>query len=266
MAMQQLKDRVALVTGGGDGIGRGIARRYAQEGAKVVIAEINRSNGEEVARGIRDEFGQEALFVPTDVRDREQVIGAVQQTVERFGRLDILVNNAWGGGSFRRAEHKSDAEIQYGLSMNLWAGFWAMQAAFPHMRAQRWGRIISICSLNGVNAHMGTLEYNVGKEALRTLTRSVAREWAPYQVCANIICPAAMTTAMREFAAANAELAKKLPTPPMGRLGDPEEDIAGVAVFLASEDARYVTGNTIFADGGSHINGASWSLDLPDEG
>jgi NAD(P)-dependent dehydrogenase (short-subunit alcohol dehydrogenase family) len=109
------------------------------------------------------------------------------------------------------------------------------------------------------------LEYNVSKEALRTLTRSVGREWAQYQICANIICPAAMTAAFRNFAQTSPELAAKLPTPPMGRLGDPEQDIAGVAVFLASEDARYVTGNTIFADGGSHINGASWSLDLPEE-
>jgi NAD(P)-dependent dehydrogenase (short-subunit alcohol dehydrogenase family) len=105
----------------------------------------------------------------------------------------------------------------------------------------------------------------VGKEALRTLTRSLAREWAPHQICANIICPAAMTTAFRNFAETSPELAEKLPTPPMGRLGDPEEDIAGVALFLASEDARYVTGNTIFADGGAHINGSSWSLEPPDE-
>src|SRR3546814_8360785 len=101
--------------------------------------------------------------------------------------------------------------------MNLWAAFWAMKAVFPHMRARNWGRIVSICSLNGVNAHIGTLEYNVGKEALRSLTRSVAREWAPYQICANIICPAAMTTAFRNFAETSPELAEKLPTPPMGR-------------------------------------------------
>jgi NAD(P)-dependent dehydrogenase (short-subunit alcohol dehydrogenase family) len=264
--MQGLMDRVAIVTGAGDGIGRGIARRFAREGAKVVIAEINPSMGEAVAQEIRSEIGGQAFFIPTDVREQRQLIGAVSAAVERFGRLDILVNNAWGGGSFRRAENKSDEEMQYGLSMNLWAGLWAMRAAFPHMRARNWGRIISICSLNGVNAHMGTLEYNVSKEALRALTRSVAREWAQYQICANIICPAAMTTAFRNFAQTSPDLAAKLPSPPMGRLGDPEEDIAGVAAFLASEDARYVTGNTIFADGGSHINGASWSLDLPDEG
>jgi len=263
--MHGLEDKVAVVTGAGDGIGRGIALRFAREGAKVLIAEINTETGEAIAEEIREAIGGDALFVPTDVRDRAQVDAMIAEAVARFGRLDILVNNAWGGGTFRRAEHKSDAELDHGLTMNLWAGFWAVKAAFPHMRARNWGRIISICSLNGVNAHIGTLEYNVGKEALRTLTRTIAREWAGYQICANIICPAAMTTAFRLFAEADRQLAERLPTPPMGRLGDPEQDIAGVAYFLASEDARYVTGNTIFADGGGHINGASWSMDLPDE-
>jgi NAD(P)-dependent dehydrogenase (short-subunit alcohol dehydrogenase family) len=262
--MTVLKDRVAIVTGAGDGIGRGIALRFAREGAAVLVAELNEATGEAVARQIRDEIGGRAHFQPTDVRDKPAILAMVDEAVRRFGRLDILVNNAWGGGGFSRAEDKSDGEIEYGLTMNLWAGFWAMKAALPHMRANQWGRIVSICSLNGVNAHMGTLEYNVGKEALRTLTRSVAREWAPWQITANIICPAAWTAAFRAFAETSPELAASLPTPPMGRLGDPETDIAGVACFLASEDARYVTGNTIFADGGSHINGASWSLDLPE--
>lgn len=262
--MRGLQDKVAIVTGAGDGIGRAIALRYAREGAKLIVAELDPETGANVARRIADEVGGEALFVRTDVRDKQQVAAMVAAAISRFGRVDILVNNAWGGGSFKRIENKTDAEMEYGLSMNLWAGFWAARAVFPHMRAQGWGRIVSICSLNGVNAHTGTVEYNVGKEALRAFTRSIAREWAPYQICANIICPAAMTTAFRVFAETSPDLAEKLPTPPMGRLGDPDADIAGVALFLAGEDARYVTGNTIFADGGSHINGASWSLDLPD--
>lgn len=263
--MGRLEGRVAVVTGAGDGIGKGIARRFAREGAKVVIADINAALGQSAVDEIKAETGGDLLFVPTDVRQKDQVIGMIDAAAQRFGGADILVNNAWGGGVFKRAEHKSDADLEYGLSMNVWAAFWAAKAAFPHMKSKRWGRIISICSLNGVNAHTGTLEYNVGKEGLRTLTRSIAREWAPYQICANIICPAAITTAFRTFADSSPELAAQLPTPPMGRLGDPDDDIAGVALFLASDDARYVTGNTLFADGGGHINGASWSLDLPDD-
>jgi NAD(P)-dependent dehydrogenase (short-subunit alcohol dehydrogenase family) len=133
------------------------------------------------------------------------------------------------------------------------------------MRAQGRGNIINLCSLNGVNAHIGTAEYNCAKEALRTLTRTAAREWAPYGVVANAICPGAKTAASRAVFAANPELEAMADSAnPMGRLGDPEADIAPVAVFLASDDARYLTGNTLFVDGGSHINGAPWDPDLPD--
>jgi NAD(P)-dependent dehydrogenase (short-subunit alcohol dehydrogenase family) len=145
------------------------------------------------------------------------------------------------------------------------ASFWSMQAAFPHMRERRFGRIVNLCSLNGVNAHMGTAEYNSAKEALRALTRTAAREWAPYGIVANAICPGAKTAASRAVFAQHPELeAAADAANPMGRLGDPETDIAPVALFLASEDARYLTGNTLFVDGGSHINGAAWAPDLPD--
>jgi NAD(P)-dependent dehydrogenase (short-subunit alcohol dehydrogenase family) len=116
-----------------------------------------------------------------------------------------------------------------------------------------------------VNAHIGTAEYNTGKEALRALTRTAAREWAGHGICANVICPAAATTSYAAFAKANPENAAALAAAnPMGRMGDSEADIAGVALFLASEDCRYVTGNTLFVDGGSHINGVAWAPALPD--
>ena len=140
-----------------------------------------------------------------------------------------------------------------------------MQAVFPHMKKNNWGRIISICSINGVDAYAGTLEYNIGKEALRTLTRSVAREWAQYQICANAICPAAATAPAAAFIDSTPGMKAAIENvTPMGRMGDPENDIAGVALFLASDDARYTTGNTLFVDGGTHINGSSMSLQLPD--
>ncbi len=111
---------------------------------------------------------------------------------------------------------------------------------------------------------MGTADYNVGKEALRTLTRTVAREWAGFGICANIICPGAASASFNNFKALQPELAADAERAnPMGRMGDPEKDIGGAALFLASEDARYVTGNTLFVDGGGHINGVNWVPDLP---
>jgi len=138
-----------------------------------------------------------------------------------------------------------------------------MEAALPHMRARRWGRIVNIASLNGVNAHMGTAEYNAVKEALRAYTRTAAREWAGYGICANIICPAAASASYRRFKEMAPEVAAATAAAnPMGRMGDPAADIGGVALFLASEDARYLTGNTLFVDGGAHINGVPWVPDL----
>jgi NAD(P)-dependent dehydrogenase (short-subunit alcohol dehydrogenase family) len=260
----RLEGRVAVVTGGGDGIGYGICRRFAADGARVLVAELDVGAGERAAATLRDELGADAAFVPTDVADRAQVIGAVETAVDTWGSVDVLVNNAWGGGQISRVEQKTDALLEAAFAVGYLGPFWAMQAAFPHMRAQRWGRVVNLCSLNGVNAHMGTLEYNSAKEALRALTRTAAREWAPYGIVVNAICPGAKSAAFRRAMAEHPELeAAADASNPMGRIGDPEEDIAPVAAFLASEDCRYLTGNTLFVDGGGHINGVAWAPELP---
>jgi len=265
LASRRLENRTALITGAGEGIGRAIARRYAREGANIVIAEYNPETGGEAAEELAASYGVRAEFARTDVCRKEQVLEAVELADKLFGGVDILVNNAWAGGGISRIENKSDQQIQHGLTMGFLSGVWSMQAVFAHMKSQRWGRIVNVCSLNGVNAHMGTAEYNVGKEALRAYSRTAAREWAIHQICVNIICPAAVTRSFSLFreqapdTAAASEAAN-----PMGRMGDPDNDIAGVAFFLASEDARYLTGNTLFVDGGAHINGVAWSPDFKD--
>jgi len=151
------------------------------------------------------------------------------------------------------------------MAICLFAAKWSMVAAMPHMKARHWRRIINLCSLNGVNAHMGTADYNVGKEALRAYTRSAARERAPLGISANVICPGAATAGFLTFKAMQPEVAAASESAnPMKRLGDPESDIGGVALFLASEDARYLTGNTLHVDGGSHRNGVAWTPGLAD--
>jgi NAD(P)-dependent dehydrogenase (short-subunit alcohol dehydrogenase family) len=254
-----LDGKVALVTGAGAGIGAGIARRFAEEGARVVVAEFDPANGAAVA----DEIG--GLFVATDVSDRGQVENAVAAALSEYGSIDILVNNAWGGGAIGRVENKTDDELAHGFAVGYYGPYWAMRAAFGHMKERGWGRVINMCSLNGVNAHIGSLEYNSAKEALRTLTRTAAREWAPTGVTVNAICPAAKSQAFLAVTAAHPEIeAIADAANPMGRMGDPYEDIAPVAVFLAGEGSRYLTGNTLFVDGGSHINGVAWAPDLGD--
>lgn len=261
----RLEGKVALITGAGLGIGRGVSRRYAREGAKVVVAEINPEHGRRTADSLA-ELGGEGLFVQTDVGQREQVEAAIQTAIDTWGRLDILVNNAWGGGGFGRIEWKSQAEMDHGMRIGFFAPMWGMQAAFPHMKAQGGGSIINLCSLNGVNAHMFSVDYNSAKEALRSLSRTAAVEWGRHNIRTNIICPAAATEAYVAFRDANPETAAEmLKENPMGRMGDPESDIGGIALFLASEDSQYLNGNTLFVDGGAHVNGVSWRPYLPDE-
>lgn len=264
MSEGRLANRAAVITGASDGIGRGMARRFAAEGAAVLVADVNETAGRAVAAELRD-LGARSDFIRCDVTNQAEVEGMVARSVEAFGSVDILVNNAYRGRGIRRVEAMDDAWFEESFRINFWAAKWSMMAALPHMRATHWGRIINVCSLNGVNAHMGTADYNVGKEALRALTRSAAREWAGQGICANVICPAAASASFRQFAAMQPDMAAAAAAAnPMGRMGDPEADIGGVALFLASEDARYVTGNTIFADGGGHINGVPWAPELPE--
>lgn len=262
MAQGFLVGRAALITGGADGIGRGIAARFSRAGAAVLLTDFDEEKGLSTTAALKSE-GASIEFLRCDVTDKPQVTDAVAACVERFGSIDILVNNAYSGSGLARIEDKTDPVFDYALKICLYAAKWSMEAALPYMRERGWGRVVNIASLNGVNAHMGSAEYNVGKEALRSYTRTAAREWARHGICANIICPAAVSAAYRSFAAAQPEMAAATASAnPMGRMGDPEQDIGGVALFLASEDARYVTGNTLFADGGAHINGVAWVPDL----
>ena len=259
--MGQLDGRVAVVTGAGDGIGKGIAEEFVAEGARVLVAELDAAKGQAVAASL----GENGAFIQTDVRHKDQVEAMVADAVERWGTIDILVNNAWGGGEICRIEQKTPELMAHGMDVGFYGPLWAMFAAHPIMKAKGYGRIINLASLNGVNAHMGTAEYNAAKEALRGATRTAAREWAPTGITANIICPAAKSAAFAAVMGEHPELVAAADgSNPMGRIGDCNTDIAPVAVFLASEGSRYLTGNTLFVDGGSHINGSSWAPDLGD--
>jgi NAD(P)-dependent dehydrogenase (short-subunit alcohol dehydrogenase family) len=239
-------------------VGQGIARALAGAGAKLIIAQRSKEQGEAEATYLRDTHGVEALFVATDVTKAAEVEAMVKAGVDRFGRLDILVNNA-GGIIVKRLENYSDDEMAYAFDLNYWSAFWAMRAAFPVMRAHGYGRIINLGSLGGVNAHMFTVGYNASKEAIRALSRTAAVEWGGHGITVNVICPTAATPTSKEIYAANPDmLTNILKLVPAGRIGDTEQDIGPVALFLASEGSGYMNGNTLFVDGGAHVNGVAW--------
>ncbi|MBW2232783.1 MAG: SDR family oxidoreductase [Deltaproteobacteria bacterium] len=266
--MGRLQERVAIVTGAGQGIGRGVARAFAAEGAHVVIANRSAASGERTAAEIEKEFsarGARALYVQTDVSEQASVRALVDTTVRDFGRVDVLVNNATPSGGTARLEKMDQQAMQDHVGVNYYAVFWAMQAVFPHMKQNGWGRIITMCSLNGINAHQYTAMYNGSKEAARALTRTAAVEWGRYGITANVICPFAATPAWDGFVEFDPEGARSIVEGnPIRYAGDSEKDIGPLAVFLACDESRYVTGNTIHADGGGHIGGVAWKLQLPE--
>lgn len=254
--MGLLDGKVAVITGAGRGIGRGIARRFVREGASVVLAELSEEHGEQAASEIRREIADRAICVRTDVRRKEDIEGAVRAAVERFGGLDTLVNNAIGLSPNILLEQKTDEMLDGVLRSGLWATWWAMRASLPHMKKRGGGRIINFYSIDAQVAAWLHADYNLTKAAIQGLTRSAAAEWGRFNVLVNAIAPTAAGTVFAELCDQTPGLAAAAALQnPLGRVGDPEADIAPVAVFLASELARYVTGETINVDGGMNMPG-----------
>lgn len=242
----QLQDKVALVTGAASGIGFAIAAAFVAEGAKVLLADVNREKGEAAARSL----GDAAAFTICDVSDKASATAAVAAAVARFGRLDILVNNA---GIIHPAEFLDLAEEDFDrvLRVNLKGAFLCAQAAARQMVAQAaGGAIINLSSVNAVMAIPNQTAYNVSKGGVTQLTRNAALALAPHGIRVNAIGPGSILTDMLAVVMDDeAAKARILSRTPMGRCGTVEE-IAAIAVFLASPAASYMTGQTLYADGG----------------
>jgi NAD(P)-dependent dehydrogenase (short-subunit alcohol dehydrogenase family) len=250
-AMHTVEDKVIVVTGAGRGVGLGMAVHLGKGGAKVVVAEWKADLLESAVAQLEG-LGVETLGVQCNVMKREEIEAMVAATVHRFGRIDGLVNNAQTFRALSPMAEVSESDIDVFYDSGVKGTLWAMQAAYPHMRDQGWGRIVNFASSMGITGGKGFGAYNASKEAVRALTRTAAREWAPDGIVVNCIAPAAADH-HGEAGKASEGYRIFIENCPMGRQGDPETDIGPLAWFLCSDAARYLTGHTFMADGGAFM-------------
>jgi NAD(P)-dependent dehydrogenase (short-subunit alcohol dehydrogenase family) len=254
--------RAIIVTGGGGGIGRGIVRHLASQGADVVVGEIDQA----ALASTIDELaatGASCLGVQTDVTRRESIEVAVDETLSRFGRVDGLLNNASVRIPLAPIMEITDEILDATYTSQVKATLWGMQAVYPHMKAQGWGRIVNVGSSSGLVGFKGNGAYASAKEAIRSLTRTAAREWMRDGIVVNCYLPISMghhyAQSDAEFVDPDGYIAETvrvteslLPAGDARTVGDPESDLGPAVAFLLSDDCRYLTGQTLTLDGGTY--------------
>jgi NAD(P)-dependent dehydrogenase (short-subunit alcohol dehydrogenase family) len=253
--LQRFAGKIAIVTGAGQGIGAAIARRLAQEGGTVVLAEIDGELGPRTAAAIAAETGATTRFIRTDVSDAKNVEAMVAETVKALGPPDILVNNA-GIAVFGEPLQITDADWARCMSVDLNGAWYCCRAVLPHLLGKGHGAIVNIASNHSFQVMKETFPYPIAKHGLIGLTRALALEYADRGVIVNAISPGYIDTPLNQriFAAdPDPDARRKVEArQPLGRLGRPEE-IAAVAALLASDEARFMVGTNVVVDGGVQI-------------
>lgn len=255
-----LENRVAIVTGGAKGMGRGIALKFAEEGCDVVVNALHIEGAEKVAGEIKA-LGRKALAIKADISNSAEVNDMVARTIKEFGKIDILVNNAGGVTGVQGGDTETATEADWDkiININLKGAFLVCMAVVPHMKRQKYGKIINISSMGAVSPSVSVLHYHSAKAGVLGMMLNLAFELAPYNIYANAIVPGPIETPFWDALmppgpdrdAFFAALVKK--EIPLGRMGKPE-DIAGPALFLASGLSDYVTGQIIYVAGGQPLS------------
>lgn len=244
-----VKGKICVVTGSTKGIGKGIAEALAENGGTVVICSRKQNECDAVATEIREKYGVDAIGVSADITKTEAIENLFNTVMEKYGRVDVLVNNA-GSAITKRAEELTEEDFDHVLALDLRAVFFCSQAAGKIMIKQKSGKIISIASVLGVVADKQVLPYCVAKGGVLQMTRALALEWAKYNIQVNAICPGYVITELNRKELTDEKIGGGLlRKTAMRRFGEVEE-IAGAAVYLASDASSYTTGEPIIVDGG----------------
>lgn len=245
--------KVVLITGGGKGIGYGIARAFAKEGYDLVITGRTEDTLNQAKVQLETEFSISVLALVADGSKEEEVKRVITAIKSQYGVLHTLINNAQASKSGKRLVEHSKADFDLAVQTGLYGTFFYMREAFPLLKESR-GNVINFASGAGLFGKPGQASYAAAKEGIRGLSRVAATEWGPYGIGVNVICPLAMTESLENWKQAYPELyAKTIKDIPMKRFADPETDIGGICVFLSSEKAGYLTGETITIQGGSGL-------------
>jgi NAD(P)-dependent dehydrogenase (short-subunit alcohol dehydrogenase family) len=248
--MGTLDGKVAIITGAARGIGKGMATALLKAGAAVTITDIRQDTLDQTSAEFDQLPGAKHLAVVADGTKDDDVENAVRKTVDAFGRIDVLINNAQTAVTGVNLEDQSIEDVMVGIDSGFLASFRYMKACFPYLKESQ-GTAINFASQAGLLGNAGMVGYNAAKEANRALSRTAAREWAQYNITVNTIIPGMLTEGSKEFFDANPEHYKhSLANIPLGRLGDPEKDAGALAVFLSSDGGHYLTGDTFNIDGG----------------
>lgn len=244
----RLKDKIVIITGGAGGIATGMAMALAKEGAILALVDINEEAGKVLEAKIR-EISPKSMFMVGDLFDVDNLPKIIETVVSKYGKLDVLINNAHASKQ-KPFEEITQEDFDLSFGTGFYPTFYLMKAAFPYLKETE-GTVINFASNAGLSGQPTQTAYAAAKEAIRAISRVAANEWGKYNINVNLISPIAKSPAVEKWAEAFPEMYKEsLSKIPLGRWGEPEEDIGRVAVFLASEDARYITGQTFMVDGG----------------
>ncbi|MBQ7898946.1 MAG: SDR family oxidoreductase [Bacteroidales bacterium] len=251
--MKRLNGNVTIITGGGKGIGYGLAEAFAEEGSNLVITGRTEARLIKAKHELEDRYGIEVLPIVADGADEKAIKSVVSQTIEKFGKINTLVNNAQVSKSGLSLVDHTREDFDLAIYSGLYATFFYMKECFPYLEKTH-GSVINFASGAGLFGKLGQASYAAAKEGIRGLSRVAASEWGPYEVRVNVVCPLAMTESLQQWKAEYPELYEKtIHGIPLGHFADPKDDIGRVCVFLASEDAHFVTGETITLQGGSGL-------------